>query len=228
MTIQGSCFGSDEIKALILRFLQQWVLTFYVEKSSYSSRFISVVRVNVTQLVTSDPQERITGTTPRELTCDCITGTTVYTTRGTDNHFWMLTMMEHHCPSQHLTPPRTPPGMNTHFSVNVKTVINTWNRTFIRFLFISTHRLVLLLLPLLHQAPPYLSLGWIHMFFYLSLSSGFRSSLGEYHKDSRNLRRHKDSSELTIKLLACYNIWIVETEYLWEFSWCFLLWIFPP
>lgn len=31
LTIQGSCFGSDEIKALILRFLQQWVLTFYVE-----------------------------------------------------------------------------------------------------------------------------------------------------------------------------------------------------
>ena len=64
--------------------------------------------------------------------------------------------------------------------------------------------------------------------FMLSLSSGFRSSLGEYHKDSRNLRRHKDSSELTIKLLTCHNIWIVETEYLWGFSWRFPLWIFPP
>lgn len=91
---------------------------FLYRESSYSSHFISFVRVNVTR-VASDPQERITGTNPRELTCDCITGTTVYTTRGTDNHFWMLTMMEHHCPSQHLTPPRIPPGMNTHFSVNV-------------------------------------------------------------------------------------------------------------
>lgn len=34
LTMQGSCFGSDEIKALILRFLQQWVSSFYVDKQS--------------------------------------------------------------------------------------------------------------------------------------------------------------------------------------------------
>lgn len=36
--------------------------------------------------------------------------TTVYMTQGTDSHSWMLTTMEHRYPSQHLTPPRTPPG----------------------------------------------------------------------------------------------------------------------
>lgn len=50
------------------------------------------------------------------VTSDCVAGTTVYMTLGTDNHCWMPTMMVHHYPSLHLTPPKTRPGKNTQES----------------------------------------------------------------------------------------------------------------
>ncbi len=45
--------------------------------------------------------------------------------------------------------------------------------------------------------------------FHLSLSSGFRSSLGEYHKDTRNLKRLKDSSKFT-----CQTVYMTKSEFL--------------
>lgn len=53
------------------------------------------------------------------------------------------------------------------------------------------------LIPLL--TPPYLSLSCIHIDSICLSPLVFRSSLGEYHKDSRNLKRIKDSSEFTIR-----------------------------
>lgn len=41
---------------------------------------------------------------------------------------------------------------------------------------------------------------FIVIVFFVSLS-GLRSSLGEYHKDSRNLKRLKDSSEFTCSVV---------------------------
>lgn len=136
--------------------------------------------------------------------------------------------MEHRCPSQHLTPPKTPLGMNTHFFFKCNN--SDWHmKSYIHKIFVHLHPSVGAALTA--ALPPGASLSESRLnshVFYLSLSSGFRSSLGEYHKDSRNLRRHKDPSELTSELLACHNIWTVKTEYLWVYSWRFPLWILPP
>lgn len=53
--------------------------------------------------------------------------------QGTGSHSWMLTTMEHHYPSQHLTPPRTPQGKTshrpeTHSSEYITTLSDTWNQ----------------------------------------------------------------------------------------------------
>lgn len=52
----------------------------------------------------------------------------------------------------------------------------------------------------------YTNLGFscIYTIFFFS-AVAFRSSLGEYHKDSRNLKRIKDSSEfsLAFNMLLC-------------------------
>lgn len=47
------------------------------------------------------------------MACDCVAGTTVSMIRGIDSRSWMPIMMERHYQSQHLTPPRTPPGEDT-------------------------------------------------------------------------------------------------------------------
>lgn len=97
-----------------------------------------------------------------------VAGTTVYMTQGTDNLSWMPIMMEHLYPSQHLTPPRTHHGETKH---KHKQLVCT----------------------LISPPPPPKKT----VFIFLFPSNGIRSSLGEYHKDSRNLKRIKDSSEFT-------------------------------
>lgn len=54
-----------------------------------------------------------TNTETNFMACDCVAGTTVSMIRGIDSRSWMPIMMERHYQSQHLTPPRTPPGEDT-------------------------------------------------------------------------------------------------------------------
>lgn len=134
--------------------------------------------------------------------CVCVAGTTVYTTRGTDSLSWMLTMMELRYPSQHLTPPKTPLGKNTQTCTCMHAYIHTYNSTrcIIWILLSYSFKIYLFLWApyiIWHFSPSFLNVSCVQSDHICPSSLVFRSSLGEYHKDTRNLKRLKDSSEFT-------------------------------
>ena len=112
--LQGSCFGSDEIKAIILRFLQQWV-SCHTGAGLPTCYNITLIRVLLLSFYTHTPVCLI----------PCVPGITAYMTLGTDSPFWTPTTMAPPYLSWHRFLLKTFPGTksnDTHASIQTKRI----------------------------------------------------------------------------------------------------------